>query len=60
MHITSNINTFGKRNTLEGRGSGKCQNFDWVMDALASWNCRLLLYSLVDVHVIETGLSMQF
>jgi hypothetical protein len=24
------------------------------MDALASWNCRLLLYSLVDVHDIET------
>jgi hypothetical protein len=60
MHITSNINTFGKRNTLEGRWSGKCQNFNWIMDALASWNCRLLLYSLVDVHDIETGLSTQF
>jgi hypothetical protein len=53
MHITSNINSFGKRNTLEGRGSGKCQNFDWVMDALASWNCRLLLYSLVDVQTLK-------
>jgi hypothetical protein len=45
MHITSNINTFGKRNTLEGRWSGKCQNFNWIMDALASWNCRLQLHS---------------
>jgi hypothetical protein len=60
MHITSNINTFGKQNALEGRWSGKCQNFNWIMDALASWNCRLLLYSLVDVHDIETGLSTQF
>jgi hypothetical protein len=41
MHITSNINTFGKRNTLEGRWSGKCQNFNWIMDALASWNCPI-------------------
>jgi hypothetical protein len=29
-------------------------------DGLASWNCRLLLYSLVDVHDIETGLFTQF
>jgi hypothetical protein len=59
-YITSNINTFGKRNTLEGRWSGKCRNFNWMIDALASWNCRLLLYNLVDVHDIETGLSTQF
>jgi hypothetical protein len=30
------------------------------MDALASWNCRLLLYNLVDVYDIEIGLSTQF
>ena len=29
------------------------------MDALASWNCRLLLYTIVAVHDIETGLSTQ-
>jgi hypothetical protein len=44
MQITSNINIFGNWNILEGRWSGKCQNFNWIMDALAFWNCRLMLY----------------
>jgi hypothetical protein len=55
-YITSNTNTFGKQDTLEGRWSGKCWNFNWIVEALASWNCQLLLYNLVDV----TGLSTQF
>jgi hypothetical protein len=33
------------------------EQIPWVRGC---WNWRLLLYSLVDVHDIETGLSTQF
>jgi hypothetical protein len=54
MHITSNINTLGKRNTLEGRWSGKFQNFNWIMDALIVdyWYIVYILHTCMTLKLV--------